>query len=738
MAESYGTYADLKEDDKPEKPPKDKRACIGLYVALLVIVGLVIAIIVLSLQIKHHKEEVKPCQRSSCVEAAGKMLAKMDEKIKPCHDFFDYACDTFVKTAAVPPHYRKYGTFQIVNDNNEAIVKRALDEPDYVYKGQNSTAIQKAKLYYRTCINEDAYEKVPHDELKKVIKDLGSWPVLDDKVAGKFDPKTWKVEHALARAFWYHQHPLIRITIAQDDENNDVTRIKFHEGYSTLRNHHNYRSKNPKYRDIYVKSILDLSKLLGGTGKDEEIAKEAWEFEAEMIKIHEKRHEEPTRVAAFHRLKVSEVQKLFGKSFDVKEFLKGVVGRTVPDTEEVIVLCYDYLKRLPELLHKTHPRALATYIVFKAMLAFVPFMPTPFQEIKQDIRKVIYGTQPGQRWKECVSHLNHRIGFASGALFVERVKFDEKERKDVEGILKDIRAELVKKLEHVTWMDKETREAALKKAKAMGWKIGYPDLVKSPITLDEYYQDLVIKDNEPLQNELNHKHWEVKKEVDMLGKPPNRKKWDMYPAKVNAYYSERYNSMVFPAGILQGAFYNKNLPKSAVFGAVGVVMGHEMTHGYDNHGRFYDEKGNLKNWYTKKSSEEFKKNAKCLVEEYSHYKYKGHHLHGSHTLPENIADNNGLDMAYKAYKTWASKATYKEEPLPALNMTSDQLFFLSYSQLWCTYYTPEYALQSLFTDKHTYAKYRINVALTNSEAFAKAFKCPAGSPMNPKSKCKVF
>ncbi|XP_069101995.1 uncharacterized protein [Argopecten irradians] len=216
--------------------------------------------------------------------------------------------------------------------------------------------------------------------------------------------------------------------------------------------------------------------------------------------------------------------------------------------------------------------------------------------------------------------------------------------------------------------------------------------------------------------------------------------WAMIPTEVNAYYSPTYNSIAFPAGILQKPFFDPDFPVPFNFGTVGMIIGHELTHGFDNSGRKFDLHGNLHNWWTNASIDGFKRHAGCMVKQYSSYVVEGIdiHIRGDTTLGENIADNGGIKTAYQAYRQWRNSHSSELQNLPGLDLDDDQLFFVGFSQLWCSYYTPAYAKQSIITDEHTYARYRVIGALSNSDAFARAFHCPANTPMNPDHKCVVW
>uniref|UniRef100_A0A182UDR1 Peptidase M13 C-terminal domain-containing protein n=1 Tax=Anopheles melas TaxID=34690 RepID=A0A182UDR1_9DIPT len=242
-----------------------------------------------------------------------------------------------------------------------------------------------------------------------------------------------------------------------------------------------------------------------------------------------------------------------------------------------------------------------------------------------------------------------------------------------------------------------------------------------------------------LENILSILRWEAERNLQLLRKPVDKNKWATEPAVVNAFYNPNKNDIVFPAGILQPLFYSQNFPKSLNYGGIGVVIGHEITHGFDDKGRQFDKDGNMMQWWNNATIKTFRERAQCIIDQYSRYKIDevGLYMDGRMTQGENIADNGGLKQSYRAYRKWVSQ--HGSEPdLPGLNMTHDQLFFLNYAQIWCGSMRPEDALTKIRSSVHSPGIIRVIGPLSNSRDFAEAYRCPLGSPMNPVSKCSVW
>jgi predicted metalloendopeptidase len=286
-------------------------------------------------------------------------------------------------------------------------------------------------------------------------------------------------------------------------------------------------------------------------------------------------------------------------------------------------------------------------------------------------------------------------------------------------------------------MDEMTKLTALDKLASVSHKIGYPEFVTDPAQLDLYYAQLVITHSN-FENRLNVGRFEVARNRQKLGRTPDKDEWQMTPAQVNAYYEPSVNEVVIPAGILQPPIYSQLNPMSLIFGSLGFIIGHELTHGFDNTGRQYDRHGNMVDWWGNASSQQFTDLSQCFVDEYNNFIIYGQHANGQSTLGENLADNGGLKISYNALSQWLEMNGFSDATLPGLNMTLQQQFFLSFAQTWCAYTWPEYAVQLIVLDVHSNARDRVNGVLRNMPQFASVFECPATSAMNPSNKCSLW
>ncbi|KAL8590687.1 hypothetical protein ACOMHN_062750 [Nucella lapillus] len=304
--------------------------------------------------------------------------------------------------------------------------------------------------------------------------------------------------------------------------------------------------------------------------------------------------------------------------------------------------------------------------------------------------------------------------------------------------MKEVQTAFVENLDTLQWMDQGTRDRARHKAQAMHLAVGYPDWILDPLKLDRYYEKARLKKGEFLNNYFGMAQYEMDRMWAKQNIAPDRNMWSSNPDEANAYFSFTFNQIIIHAGLLQRPYFDRDYPLSFAYGSMGMISGHELTHGFDTHGRKYNEKGNLQDWWSSKSSAAFKKRTQCMVDQYSAFTVGGTHLNGNFTLSENIADNGGLKLGYAAYQEAKARGEWGEAALPAMGLNPSQLFFLGFAQIWCAYYTPEYAQHALLTDEHTINKFRVLGSVANMPQFAEAFNCPPGAPLNPQHRCKVW
>jgi endothelin-converting enzyme/putative endopeptidase len=388
-----------------------------------------------------------------------------------------------------------------------------------------------------------------------------------------------------------------------------------------------------------------------------------------------------------------------------------------------------YLRALDEFWSNTPVADLRQYLRWQLVRANAPLLPTTF--VTENFR--FYGTilrgtpELRPRWKRCVEFTDGDLGEALGKAYAAKA-FGPEAKANTLAMVSAIEASLQQDISTLTWMSEDTRKEALVKLRAVAHKIGYPDKWRD-------YSKLRVVRGDALGNSQRANTFDFRRAIDKIGKPVDRAEWLMTPPTVNAYYQPTENNINFPAGILQPPFYYGGGDRATNFGAAGAVVGHELTHGFDDQGRKYDAKGNLHDWWTAQDAKNFDSRAQCLVDEYNGFTAVDDvHVNGKLTLGENTADNGGLRLALAAYM--ATAATQPDRAIDGF--TPEQRLFIGFAQIWCENSRPEATRLRVQTNPHSPGHFRTNGAVSNMPEFAKAFSCKADAPMVRQNACRVW
>ncbi|XP_012937858.1 endothelin-converting enzyme homolog [Aplysia californica] len=538
------------------------------------------------------------------------------------------------------------------------------------------------------------------------------------------------------------------IGVAEDDKNSSANILQVDQGGLGLPDRDYYLNKTiseDKTLSAYLKYMVKVFTLLGAPNETytTQMMTRVIEFETELANITTPDEERRDEEKMYHKYTLSNMTRTFNQVgwVHLVNHLLSVVSLSVQPTEHVVVYAPEYLEQMNTLL--AHYRntedglmVLTKYFLWHVVRDYVALLSKPFREAQKEFLESISGVQGNDDvWHTCITNTDSVLGFATGALFVKDT-FKGESRGKAKEMIENVREAFKENLPRLKWMDPKTQAAAIDKANAVTDMIGYPTYILDTAKLDKKYEGLNINASDYFGNNLACLRFSIKKSLEKLRKVP-KNEWVMTPPTVNAYYTASKNTIVFPAGILQAPFFDKSFPQSLNYGAMGVVMGHELTHGFDDQGREFDKNGNLKQWWDPAAIRRFQEKTQCMVDQYSSYTIHGEHERGKQTLGENIADNGGLKSAYHAYKNWVSR-NGEEQLLPAIGLSHQQLFFLSFAQVWCWNSKPESDHLQVIKDAHAPAKSRVIGPLSNSYDFAEVFKCPKNSKMNPQKKCEVW
>uniref|UniRef100_A0A8C7N3L8 Endothelin-converting enzyme 1 n=1 Tax=Oncorhynchus kisutch TaxID=8019 RepID=A0A8C7N3L8_ONCKI len=635
------------------------------------------------------------CLTEPCITVASAVMGALDRSVDPCHDFYNFACGGWVRNNPLPEGKSRWGPFSNLWERNMAVMKHLLENT--TMKGL-SKAEKKAQRYYKACMNETKIEELGAQPLQELINQTGGWALT-----GSWDKNNFQEVLRTVSAN-YRCSPFFTVFVSTDSKSSNSNIIQVDQSGLGLPSRDYYLNKtaNAKYLNAYLDFLVELGVLLGGSEEtSRSLMQEIVDFETTLANITVPQEERRDEELIYHKIQT------LAPAVDWMPYLTDVFA-PVPlnDSEPVVVYAKDYLQKVSDLIASTNKSVLNNYMIMKVLRKMVSILDQKFQDAEQRFFEVMYGTKKSctPRWKLCVSDTDSALGFALGAMFV-KATFDEDSKAIAEDMVSEIKWAFEDSLKYVGWMDQETKKAAKEKADAIYNMVGYPKFIMDPKELDKVFNDVgkyVIKIN--MHTSL------------VLYPMSCIHRWSMTPPTVNAYYNPTKNEMVLPAGILQAPFYSRSWPKALNFGGIGVVMGHELTHAFDDQGREYDKDGNLRSWWKNSSVEAFKKQTQCMVEQYSNYSINKEPLNGKHTLGENIADNGGLKAAYKAYMNWIAK-----------NGEEATLTFHS-----------EISHEGVITDPHSPSRFRVIGTISNSHEFSEHFGCKADSPMNPKHKCELW
>lgn len=725
---------------------------IALSVLLLLTTSAVVALVVLytTQQDKQFPSSVdKVCMTAGCVAAAARLIQNMDPSVSPCEDFYKYACGGWLNRHIIPETSSRYSIFDILRDELEIILKGVLERPD----DGDRDAFKKAKQLYKSCINDTLIAERDSEPLLTLLDSVGGWPVAEPDWDVVEEPG-WSLEIILPQLnVNYNKRVVVEMFVWMDDRDSSRHIIYIDQPSLGMPSRDYYfRDGNYKrVREAYLQFMIGVAKMIR---EDRNMTKNDSFVEDEMMKVLELEIEMANATAEgrhdvtqmYNKMTLAQLQTKFDlQGFNWMQFIQGIMSSVhveVHPEEEIVVYGTEYLQKLKYILPKYSKSTLQNYLVWRLVIDRVSNLSRRFKDARANYRKALYGTSVEEaRWRECASYINGNMENAVGALYV-REAFAGESKRMVKDLIDKIREVFIETLDELEWMDPASKQKAQEKAMAIKEQIGYPDYIlqEDNPSLDQEYAHLNFSEGKYFENILENLKAGAQKGLRRLRERVDQDVWVIGAAVVNAFYSTNRNQIVFPAGILQPPFFSTHQIQALNFGGIGMVIGHEIIHGFDDNGRNYDKDGNMYDWWSNYSASNFKVQSGCMVHQYGNYSWDlagGQNVSGISTLGENIADNGGVRQAYKAYLKWV-KREGEEVELPGMNLTHKQLFFLNFAQVWCGSYRPEYASQAIKIDVHTPLQFRVIGSLQNFEAFAEAFQCSSGEVMHPTKKCRVW
>ncbi len=635
--------------------------------------------------------------------------ANIDTSVKPCQNFYLYADGNWLKNNPIPAAYSRWGSFSELYDRNLTILHEIAENAaakKNLRKGSDEQLVGDFYFSGMDTVSADKEGIKPLEPYLKKIDGIKNLKQLQSVVA--------MLQSNGVNALFY-------FTSEQDLKNSNMMIASLHQSGLSLPDRDYYTKTDKQSKEILQEYNAYTTKMFTLLGENEKTAS----AEAKTVMNIEKRLAEAsmTRVerrdpkATYNMMTLTQTNALT-PDFSWNSYLRDL---KVSGVRKINVAQPKFIKEVGVMLKEIPLSDWKVYLRWHLVNGMAPYLSQNFvDESFHFYGTVLTGAKELQpRWKRVLERIDRSVGFALGKLYVAK-HFSPKAKARAEEMVHNLEAAFAERIKNLDWMSETTKKQALIKLKAIVNKIGYPDKWKS-------YRGLVINRGPYALNVMRAEAFEFKFELSKIGKPVDRTEWGMTPPTVNAYYDPSMNEIVFPAGILQPPFFNPNADDAVNYGGMGAVIGHEMTHGFDDQGSQFDAKGNLKDWWTKEDAANFKKKADVLVKQFDSYTVLDSlHVNGKLTEGENIADLGGVSISFQAFEN-----TLKGKPRPAKidGFTPEQRFFLAWAQMWRENDRPQALRQRLIVDPHSPNEFRCNGPLSNFPPFYEAFGCKPGDPM---------
>ncbi len=657
--------------------------------------------------------EVPQAEQKTLAEV-GLDPAALDKSADPCNDFYQYACGGWLSTHEIPADKSAYGRFYEIQERNEKALKEILDR-SASGDDKTSPAMARVKDYYGACMDEPSVEKsgLPTiAPLLKSIKSVKNRKSLQATITKLHQNRIW--------ALWSME--------AEADFKDATMNILFVDQSGLGLPDRDYYLKDDenmkKLRVQYTEHLDRMFKLAGYSARNSQMAATAvMKLETRLAKASKTAVERRDPKGLYNKVDRAGLSKLVG-NFNWSSYFKALGSA---DLDGISVTAPKFFERVNIELESTSMKDWRYYLTWRVLQSTSHLLGKKFDDEAFTFTTALTGQKERRpRWKRCLGATNAAIGELLAQPYIDKM-FPGNSKTAAENMVKSISEAFKVGVAKLDWMSGPTKAKAEEKRRAMAHLIGYPSKWKT-------YDFEIVPDNYA-SNTLQARAWELRRQLLKVGKSYDREEWFMVPQTVNAYYHPLANQMVFPAGILQTPFFDANASAAVNLGSMGMIVGHELTHGFDDSGAQFGADGNMNNWWQKQDLDKFKGKGECVIAQYESYQpLSDAKINGKLTLGENIADIGGVKFAYNAYKKLRSGA----KPIVADGYTEDQQFFLAVGQAWCSKYREKTLRQRLNTDPHSPPKFRVNGAVTNQPEFAQAFSCEEGTAMAPADRCEVW
>jgi putative endopeptidase len=646
----------------------------------------------------------------------GFSVGNLDKTCKPCDDFYEFAMGGWMKTNPIPAEYPTWGTFTQLRDGNLTAMHTIL-EGTAASKARPGSDEQKIGDFYASCMDSSAIDSAG---LKPLGEDFAAIEAINDRRS---------LDAEIARLQREGANVVFRFGSVQDIQDSNRVIAAASQGGLGMPDRDYYLRDDDKSKQLradYLRHVAKMFELAGDapeTSKAE--ADSVMGIETTLAKASRTRVELRDPEKNYNLLPLSEIRTLT-PDWSWENYLRAIAA---PSVEQINIRQPDFFKAMNQELTSVPLADWKIYLRWHLLHASAPGLPEKFVNENFDFydRKLSGTKEILPRWKRCVQSTDRNLGEALGKVYVDKY-FPPAAKARAKEMVNNLISALRDDIPTLDWMGPETKKEALAKLQAFTVKIGYTDKFRD-------YSKLKIDRTSYADNVRRSFAFELARQLAKIGKPVDRTEWGMTPPTVNAYYNSSMNEIVFPAGILQPPFYNPNADDAVNYGGIGAVIGHEISHGFDDQGSKFDGSGNLHEWWTADDRKNFTDRGECIVNQFNGYEVEpGLHQNGKLVLGESIGDLGGLAIAYAAYE----KSIAGKRPPEIDGFTPEQRFFLGWAQVWGTNQRAEAARLQTNTDPHPLARFRGNGPLSNLDAFAKAFGCKKGDAMVRENACKIW
>lgn len=640
----------------------------------------------------------------------------INKQVAPGEDFYAYANGTWQKNNPIPPEYASWGSFNVLHERVQDIIHQMLIKASENKQAKPGSLEQKIGDFYYSGMDEALIDKV------------GVTPLDEEFLAINKVSNLAELQKEIARLHQIGVDVLFGFGSMQDFKDSTLMIGAVMQGGLSLPDRDYYLKTDPKFkkiREAYVTHVAKMFELLGDSPeKAAEEAKTIMHIETQLATASMSQIEQRDPHAIYHMKLIKDLDKET-PNFDWPKYFATLNQQ---EMNSVNFAMPHFFAAMNQLLVDVSIDDWKVYLRWHLIDEYAAYLSKPYVDQNFTMAKVLSGAEKIlPRWKRVVGTENAVLGFAIGKMYVDKY-FSAQSKQEVMDILKNIRAVLNEDIKTIKWMTPETKKEALKKLDLMQERIGYPEKWRD-------YSSLKIDRGPYVLNVLRANQFLIKRDWNKIGKPIDRTEWAMSPQTINAYYDPSMNNLNMPAGILQSPFFDPKAPAAVNYGSVGFVMGHEMTHGFDDQGAQFDGHGNLKNWWSPTDLSKFSKATQCIEEQFSKYKVDGDMpVQGKLVVGEATADLGGITLAYRAFHR--SKEYQQSKNIDGF--TPDQQFFLGVAHVWATNIRPEQIRNQVTTDPHPPAQYRVNGSLANMPQFQEAFGLTDNSPMVNNPRCTIW